>query len=73
MQLAVRPDQREGVATDTVHARLDHCQRDRSGECGIDGVAATQIHRKTRGGRQRLRCADDILGEQRHALRGVGE
>ncbi len=73
VQLAVRPDQRKTVAADPVHARLDHRQRNRRGKSGVDRVAAAQIHRKARGRRQRLRGADDIGSEQRHALRDVGE
>ena len=67
------PQDGEGVAADPVHARLHHRQRDRSGQRRIDRVAAARQHQRPGRGSQRLRGADHVARQQRHALRGVRE
>ena len=54
-----------------VARRLDHGQRDRGGQCGIDGIATARQHRKARLRGQRLRCRHDIVGKDGRPPRGI--
>jgi hypothetical protein len=51
-------DQREEIATDAVHRRLDDGEHSGGSDCGIDGVAARLQHLQAGGGGQRLTRGD---------------
>ena len=65
VQLAVGPDQREGIAPDPVKSRLQYRERGGRGDGGIDGVAACfqNVQSGLRGQR---------LGGSDHAVAGIG-
>ena len=73
VQLIAVPDDREGIAADSVHGRLDDRQRDRRGDGRIDRIAAARQHREARLSGQRLRRCHDIGGKHRHAVRCIGK
>ncbi len=73
MQLALGPDQGEGIAADAIARRLDHGQRGGSGDGGIDGIAALLQNFDTGLGRQRLGGGDHPApGKDALALRRIG-
>jgi hypothetical protein len=65
------PNQRIQVAADSVHDRLDHRQRDRGGQRGIDGIAAGVQHREAGLRRERLRRRHHVVRQHRRTVRRI--
>ncbi len=65
------PNDRKGVGADAVHRWLDHGERDRRRERGIDGVASPAIGMNACLDRERLGCCDDIARQYWRAFGGV--
>ena len=73
VQPAALPHQREAVAADAVHDRLDHRQRDGRRQRGVDGVAATGEGRRASLCGQGLRGRDDVARQHGLPAGGIGK
>jgi len=73
VQAAAMPDQREQIAADAVHDRLDHGQRNGRGDGAVHRVAAGQQHAQAGLRRQRLAGGYRIGCQHGHFAAGVGE
>jgi hypothetical protein len=62
------PDDGEGIATNAIHARFNHRERNGRGKSCVNGIAAARQHQQASSRRQWLRGTDNIPRQQRHAL-----
>ncbi len=67
MQGSAVPQDREGIAAETIAGRLDHRERNGRGKGRIDRIPAGEQHPQTGHRREGLRCRDDIAGKDRRA------
>ena len=65
------PDDREQIATDAVHRRLDDGEDAGGGDCSVDGVAAVLQDLEARSRRQRLARRDHAVARDGNRSRAA--